>query len=154
MWASLNVGITGGCNGHFWVSLYDFVSENGDGCNAVGAMACRDPFGLLFGSSFLSSMMVVVNFGTPNSCFCFLNTLGLSFEIHLLPFFISASSLLSLPFVHTSFKCAIPKKFQVPPFLRRGYSIAKPNDIINVGEVDKGFEVNRNVWWRWHGFCA
>jgi len=54
--------------------------------------------------------------------------------------------------VKTCFESTIPEEFQVSTFLRRGYSVAEPDNIVEVGKVDKGFEINKVVWWWWRGF--
>src|ERR1700678_3424038 len=62
-------------------------------------MTFRGPYQLLISPSLLNSMAVEVNIDTTGSFFRFLNTLGLSFEIHFLSFFLSTSVFLSPPLV-------------------------------------------------------
>jgi hypothetical protein len=118
--------------------LHIFVGESGYRDETVGSMTYRGPLGSLFSSSFLNPVTVKVDFGTTGSFFCFLDTLGLSSKIHFIP----KIPLLSPSLVKTCFKSTIPKKLQVSPFLCGGCSIAEPENIIEVGEVDKGFKID------------
>jgi hypothetical protein len=43
--------------------------------------------------------------------------------------------------VKTRFERSIPEKLEIPPFLCRGYGIAKLNNVFKVGDVDKHVEV-------------
>ena len=132
----MNVGIICGCNGWFWVGLYNLIQENSCGGETVGSMTCRSPFGSFFSSSFLGSMVVEVNFSTTGHFFCFLDTLGLSSTVHFIP----KIPLLSPSLVKSCFKSTIPEQFQISPFLCGGYNIAELYDVVEVGEFNKGFK--------------
>ena len=133
----MNVGIICGCNGWFWVGLYNLIQENSCGGETVGSMTYRSPFGLFFSSSFLGSMVVEVNFSTTGHFFCFLDTLGLSSTVHFIPKIL----LLNPSLVKSCFKSMIPEQFQISP-LCGGYNVTEPYDVIEVGEFDKGFKVD------------
>jgi drug/metabolite transporter (DMT)-like permease len=105
-------------------------------------MPCGGPFQSLLGFSFLYSVTIKVDFGTLGSCFCFLNTLSLPFEIHFLSILVTTYMLFTSPFFTTLFKCAIPEEFQISPILCRGYAVAKPNDVIYIGKFEECFEIN------------
>lgn len=108
---------------------------------------------MLLGSPFLSSTAIKVDVGISGGCFRFLDTLGLSSKIALLPFFIPTSPL-SPSLVKTCFESTIPEKLQVFSFLRRRCGIAKPNNVVDVSEGDECFKINGIIWWRWCGFLV
>jgi len=149
----MNASIAGGSGGRFRVGLYRCIGENGNGLETVGSMTSGGPFQSLLGSSFLSSTRIEVDFGASSSCFRFLDTLGFSLEIDFLPFFIPTSPL-SPSLVKTCFESTIPEKLQVSSFSRRRCGIAKPNNVVDVGEGDECFKIDGIIWWRWCGFRA
>ena len=143
---SLDRGVTCGCGGWFGISLCTFISKNGYGGEAVESMASWSPFWSLFGSSFLNSVTVEVDFGAAGCFLCFLDTLGLSLTVNLIP----KIPLLFPSLVETCFESAIPKKLQVPSFSHRGNSIKKPGNVVEVSKVDKCFKIDGGRWWSGH----
>ena len=149
----MNASIAGGSGGRFRLSLCHCVGENGDGLETVRSMTCGGPLQSLLGSPFLGSTAIKVDVGISGGCFRFLNTLGLSSKIAFLPFFIPTSPL-GPSLVKTCFESTIPKKLQVSSFSRRRCGIAKPNNVVDVGEGDECFKIDGIIWWRWCGFHA
>jgi hypothetical protein len=115
----LGTGVAHGRSGWFRVDLDDFVGENSNGGETVGSMTCRGPFGSFFGSSFLNSVAVEIDFSTSSSCFCFPDTIGLSSKIHL----IHKVPLLVPSLVEACFKSTVPEKLQIPSFVCGHHSV-------------------------------
>jgi hypothetical protein len=106
------------------------------------SMTFRGPLQLLYGSSFLNSVAIMIKVGTLGSFFRFLDTLFLSLKVHLTISGILLDSLLIPSLVKTCFKSTIPYELQVPPFWFGGYSVEEPVNVFKVAKFNECLKVD------------